>query len=140
MSGPDTTGVLGAQLFGVVEPRLFQVHGDDLRAGDRGQDLHGHVSESTHTDDDCARSRRQVRTGNVDRVIRGQRRIRQRGRVDRVEVTQRHEEPRLGDDILGHAAVEAETRAGNDFPLVHLAVVFVPGRACATASTPPTQV
>ena len=77
------------------------------------QKLHGDVAEPADADDDDRRAGTEVAAArSLDRVVRRQRRIRQRRGLHRIEVSDRHEQPRRrDDDVLGQPAVDPEPAA-----------------------------
>ena len=77
----------------------------------------------------------------LDRVVGRQRGVGQRRRVARIEIPERHEQPRVGDEhVLGHAAVAAEAAAGRAELRRALAQGLQPGPARAAAPAAPRPV
>ena len=97
---------------GELELGRIDIGRDHARGRDRAQQLDRHVAEAADADHDRAAARDELVERELDRVIRGERRVRERGGVARVEVAERHEQPRVGDQhVLRHAAVAAEAAA-----------------------------
>ena len=85
---------------------------DHARRRERAQQLHRHVPQAADADHDRAAAGHELRKCKFDRVIRRERGIRERSGVARVEVAERHEQPRIGDQhVLRHATVTAEAAA-----------------------------
>ncbi len=91
---------------------LPQVDRDDARRRQLAQKLDGDVPEPADADDHSGRAWAKSPQLGRDRVIRRQRRVGQRRGVHRVQVADRHEQPRRrDDDVLGQPAVEARARS-----------------------------
>ena len=77
--------------------------------GQQAQVLQGELAEPSGADDEHARAGRQPWPSSPDRAVRGQPRIGQRRRLDRVQATELDEVARVGDEHhLGVAAIGLE--------------------------------
>ncbi len=133
--------VVRADLAGEGELVLAEVDRDDRDLRDGPQDLHADVSEAADADHDSRRTGVQLLLRRNDRVVRRESGVRQRHRLDRIEVAERNEVARVIDDhVLGHRAGAAETGRGD----AHLggmgAVVLRTLRARVAATAAPRAV
>jgi hypothetical protein len=79
------------------------VERDHVRRGELAQQLDRDVPQPARADHYGRRPGDESVQYGADRVVRGERRIGQRGCADRIEVPDRHEVPRTVDDhVLGH--------------------------------------
>ncbi len=132
---------MGADVAGQHQCHRVDVDRDDASGGERIQDLDRHVAQAAGADHDRGRAGHQQRQRALDRVVRRQRRIRQRRGFDRVQAAERYEVPHVGHDhVLGHAAIGAEAAArGAELGLVH-AVVLEPLHAAVARAAAPRAV
>ena len=87
---------LGTRLERALPRPFAQIDGDDPGRGELAQELHRDVAKTADADHHHRRSWNEAMSCALDRVIRRQRGVRQRRGGDRVEVADRHQQPRRG--------------------------------------------
>jgi hypothetical protein len=124
-----------------VERLLPAIDGDDAAPAERPQQLDGDVAEAADTDDHRGGAGPQVAQRPLDRVIRRQRGVGERGGGHRVEVADRDREAGRGeDDVLGEAAVAADAAARAAPEVAALAQVLLAAAAAGAAPAAPGAV
>ena len=141
----DLRGSLLAGLDGVLRPRRrcelqrrrAGVDRDHRRRAQRSEQLHRHVAESAHPDDDHGRPRHHQVQRPLDRVVRRQAGVGERRCLHGIEVAERHEMTRVLDQQQRrHAAVGAQPRSHRGQLRQVRAVVLHPLEAPHAATTP----
>ena len=105
--GPDRGGTV---LGGEGELLVIGVESDDAGSGDRHEDLQTHMAQAAETEDDGGRVAGEAVADGVDRMQRSQGRIGQRCSIDGVEIAEGADVVRADGDVVGHAAVDTDSR------------------------------
>src|SRR4051812_13002631 len=135
-SSPRRQPLGGARLPRQLQRLFAHVDGDDPRAAERRQQLHGDVAEPADADHHSARAGMQVRERPADRVVGRERGVGERGGGDRIEPAEWDEQPRRRDgDVLGEPAVAAEPAAALE-RLALAQVLLAAAAAAARAAAP----
>ena len=98
------------------------------------------MAEAADADDQCGGPRWQAGQRALDRVVRVQRRVRQRGGGDRVEVADGDGESIRHHDKLGQTAVTPDARGGAARDVPPLAEVLLTAAAAGAAAAAPGAV
>src|SRR3954447_18302397 len=105
----DLDRVVGAELARELQRLLVRIDDDDLGRRVGLQALDADVAEAARADHDALRARAEDRDRLLDRVDRGQPRVRQRGDVGRVQRrVELHDRARAREQVLGEAAVAVD--------------------------------
>ena len=117
------------------------VDGDHLRRAECLEDLHGHVAEPADSDDHRRRARNEQPEGALHGVVGSESGVGEGRGVAGVEVAERKQQAAMWDQqVLGHAAVEAEPAAEGADLRLPLAVVLRRGAAGPAAPAAPGPV
>jgi hypothetical protein len=117
--------VVGAALAGQLQSGVAPVDRDDSRASQLAEELNRIEAQPSDADHDCGAAGPNPGNCRFDRGVRGDARIGQRSGLDRIEIADRDEKPRFGDESVWRVSA-----VNNEDARLGLSVILERGASC----------